>query len=81
MAKAGARAQIEFNEWTPDGHLRHSTFVGLRDDKEASDVVRKSAIEPNEKRRRWAAEPTINSGAAANLSKTDLTPSFFSFGW
>jgi bifunctional non-homologous end joining protein LigD len=50
MAKAGARAQIEFNEWTPDGHLRHSTFVGLRDDKEASDVVRKSAIEPNEKK-------------------------------
>jgi bifunctional non-homologous end joining protein LigD len=43
-------AQIEFNEWTPDGHLRHSTFVGLRDDKEASDVVRKSAIEPNQKK-------------------------------
>ena len=28
-------AQIEFNEWTPDQHLRHSSFVGLRDDKEA----------------------------------------------
>jgi bifunctional non-homologous end joining protein LigD len=23
----------EFTEWTPDGHLRHSQFVGLRDDK------------------------------------------------
>ena len=33
-------AQIEFNEWTPDGHLRHSSFVGLRDDKEAGDIVR-----------------------------------------
>jgi len=33
-------AQIEFAEWTPDGHLRHSTFVGLRDDKEATDIVR-----------------------------------------
>jgi hypothetical protein len=21
-------AQIEFTEWTPDGHLRHSRFVG-----------------------------------------------------
>jgi ATP-dependent DNA ligase len=21
-------AQIEFTEWTPDGHLRHSKFVG-----------------------------------------------------
>jgi ATP-dependent DNA ligase len=28
-------AQIEFTEWTPDGHLRHSKLVGLRDDKDA----------------------------------------------
>jgi ATP-dependent DNA ligase len=33
-------AQIEFTEWTPDGHLRHSKFVGLRDDKEPLKVVR-----------------------------------------
>jgi bifunctional non-homologous end joining protein LigD len=33
-------AQIEFTEWTPDGHLRHSKFVGLRDDKDARAVVR-----------------------------------------
>jgi ATP-dependent DNA ligase len=33
-------AQIEFTEWTLDNHLRHSRFVGLRDDKEARDVVR-----------------------------------------
>jgi bifunctional non-homologous end joining protein LigD len=28
-------AQVEFTEWTPDGHLRHSRFVGLREDKSA----------------------------------------------
>jgi bifunctional non-homologous end joining protein LigD len=33
-------AQIEFAEWTPDGHLRHSKFVGLRDDKGAESVTR-----------------------------------------
>ena len=33
-------AQIEFTEWTPDGHLRHSKFVGLRNDKETTEVVR-----------------------------------------
>jgi len=33
-------AQIDFTEWTPDGHLRHSSFVGLREDKEARDVFR-----------------------------------------
>jgi ATP-dependent DNA ligase len=33
-------AHIEFTEWTPDGHLRHSSFVGLRDDKEVREVRR-----------------------------------------
>jgi len=35
-------AQIEFGEWTPDGHLRHSKFVGLRDDKDPREVVRET---------------------------------------
>lgn len=33
-------AQIDFTEWTPNSHLRHSKFVGLREDKEAGGVVR-----------------------------------------
>jgi bifunctional non-homologous end joining protein LigD len=33
-------AQIEFAEWTPDGQLRHSKFVGFREDKDAADVIR-----------------------------------------
>jgi len=33
-------AQIGFAEWTADGHVRHPRFLGLRDDKEAVDVVR-----------------------------------------
>jgi DNA ligase D-like protein (predicted ligase) len=32
--------QFEFLEWTGDNHLRHSKFVGLCEDKKASDVVR-----------------------------------------
>ena len=32
--------QFEFVEWTPDGHLRHSRFVGLREDKDARKVER-----------------------------------------
>ena len=32
--------QFEFLEWTADNHLRHSKFVGLREDKNAKDVVR-----------------------------------------
>jgi bifunctional non-homologous end joining protein LigD len=33
-------AEIAFTEWTRDGNLRHSAFVGLRTDKDARDVVR-----------------------------------------
>jgi bifunctional non-homologous end joining protein LigD len=33
-------AQLSFSEWTSHGRLRHPTFLGLRDDKAASKVVR-----------------------------------------
>ena len=33
-------AQIGFTEWTRHGRLRHPRFLGLRDDKSASEVVR-----------------------------------------
>jgi bifunctional non-homologous end joining protein LigD len=33
-------AQVQFVEWTTDNHLRHSRFVGLREDKRPQDVMR-----------------------------------------
>ncbi|HET9713675.1 MAG TPA: hypothetical protein VFP64_17420 [Pyrinomonadaceae bacterium] len=33
-------AQIEFTDWTRGNHLRHSQFVGLRDDKKATEIVK-----------------------------------------
>ena len=35
-------AQIAFMEWTGDGRLRHPSFLGLRSDKAASEVVREA---------------------------------------
>jgi hypothetical protein len=35
-------AQIEFLEWTGADHLRHTKFVGLRDDKEPKKVMRET---------------------------------------
>lgn len=35
--------QFEFLEWTEDNHLRHSRFVGLREDKSPRDVVKEAA--------------------------------------
>ena len=36
-------AEIAFTEWTRDGNLRHSAFVGMRTDKDAREVVRERA--------------------------------------
>jgi bifunctional non-homologous end joining protein LigD len=36
-------ALIEFADWTEENHLREATFGGLRDDKEAREVVREVA--------------------------------------
>ena len=38
-------AQIEFLEWTESGHLRHSKFVGLRQDKDPGSVVKEHSRE------------------------------------
>jgi bifunctional non-homologous end joining protein LigD len=38
-------AEVEFAEWTHDGHLRAPSYQGLRDDKSADDVVRERPIE------------------------------------
>jgi DNA ligase D-like protein (predicted ligase) len=35
-----AVAQFRFLEWTPNDHLRHASFVGIREDKKAADVVK-----------------------------------------
>ena len=42
-------AEVQFTEWSDAGALRHSSFLGLRADKEAADVVRETEVhvEPN----------------------------------
>jgi ATP-dependent DNA ligase len=45
LVKPSLAAQIESDEWTADGHLRHSSFVGLREDKDPREVVREDAYD------------------------------------
>lgn len=33
-------AEVEFRAWTADGHLRHASFRGLREDKPAREIIR-----------------------------------------
>ena len=39
--------QIAFVEWTDAEHLRHCTFVGIRDDKRPAEVVRETCSSSN----------------------------------
>jgi bifunctional non-homologous end joining protein LigD len=39
-------AQVRFTEWTEDGLLRHPSFLGLREDKSAREVVREDKRTP-----------------------------------
>ena len=47
-------AEIEFTEWSEGGALRHPSFVGLREDKRASEVVREKPAALGETREKPA---------------------------
>lgn len=36
--------EVAFAEWTNDGHIRHPSFQGIREDKDPKDVVREVAV-------------------------------------
>ena len=42
MGRIEAGLWIAFVEWTDAGHLRHCTFVAMRDDKRPAEVVRET---------------------------------------
>lgn len=42
-------AEVEFTEWTKDGHLRHPSFQGIREDKSANSIIREHAVHVSKK--------------------------------
>ena len=68
-------AEVSFAEWTDDGTLRHASFQGLREDKQATDVVReRPAAEPAQAATKAGeedtAEPLPRSSTPATRSST-----------
>ena len=39
-------AEVEFSDWTPDGHIRHAKYLALRTDRATGDIVRERSITP-----------------------------------
>ncbi len=68
-------AEIEFRAWTADGHLRHASFRGLREDKPAGDIIRettKSVDPPPQKRRVALTHPDRLYWPDAGVTKAGL---------
>ena len=39
--------EVAFAEWTPDGHVRHPTFRGVRSDKPAKEITQERSMTPD----------------------------------
>ena len=69
-------AEVEFRAWTADGHLRHASFRGLREDKPAEEVVREAAPAakpaPEPKRRVTLTHPDRVYWPDVGLTKAGL---------
>lgn len=58
--------EVEFAEWTPTGVLRHPSFIGVREDKAAEEVVREDAGDPP-----GASDVPVDEFAGARLTHPD----------
>ncbi|GAB3203406.1 bifunctional non-homologous end joining protein LigD [Pontibacter aydingkolensis] len=62
-------AEITFAEWTSDGIMRQAIYEGLREDKDARDVVRESAMHTSDAVNEAEQEPKPKKRSASATSK------------
>ena len=68
-------AEVSFGEWTRTGRIRHSSFHGLRSDKQASEIVREQPAHPGDAAEDAAVKKTggkspKTAGAKSPAAKT-----------
>lgn len=66
--------EVEYAEFTPDGHLRHPVYVGLRDDVESAAIRddAATAVEPTGRGRKTAARRAPRGGSVSEPYLTDV---------
>jgi bifunctional non-homologous end joining protein LigD len=74
--------EVKFNEWTAEGRLRQSAFLGMRDDKEPKEVIREPSVagresspreKPRSARTRKAGSEAESDSAKKSGKKSDST--------
>lgn len=66
--KPSSLCEVAFTEWTQDGHIRHPSFQGLREDKEARDVKQETPVKTA-----TAAKPASDKAKAGRLVLDGVT--------
>lgn len=64
-------AEVTFAEWTPDGQIRHASFLGLRDDKPAKKIVRERPKVVGSSEAADSPRRAISSSASIKVSHGD----------
>jgi bifunctional non-homologous end joining protein LigD len=68
-------AEISFAEWTPDGSVRHASYQGLREDKDAKAVGRERAkAPPTSEKAVTTKRKTLIESMSAPAGKTPAKP-------
>ncbi len=74
--------EVAFAEWTPDGHVRHASFQGLREDKPAREIRRESATpaqavsgEQDASKKAGSGKTSSTKSAAAQQAESATSPS------
>lgn len=70
--KPSLACEIAFTEWTSDGHIRHPSFQGLREDKPAKGVTHEKAI-PVGKAIKAASASKAGKGASLVVGGVTIT--------
>ncbi|WP_431046533.1 DNA ligase D [Roseateles sp. L2-2] len=68
-------AEVAFAEWTPEGHVRHASFQGEREDKAPKDIGRESAKPADEVRSRKMPTSTPKPPVKRAGKKADASAS------
>jgi bifunctional non-homologous end joining protein LigD len=66
-------AELRYAEWTPDGRLRHPSFLGLRDDKAGRDVVIDRALGKAPAAAAAARSTVISRHGGAEVAGTQIS--------
>lgn len=64
-------AEIRFTEWTDEQKLRHPVYLGLRDDKKASDVVKEAPASRTSAKRSQGSTRAAKDAAPSGASVVD----------